>query len=615
MYDVTNFSRQRLLEIASICGVFLLSITYYFAYQGNFNNILFWSSILLVGIPVVINIFDEIMSENRKILILFLWSNFIYIIHLLPSLYHFHFIDELYHFEALKLIYETGTLDVPVHFEISRYYPGLELSTLFLKYFLSIDMFTTSKILIWVIHSLIPIFLYLAFKKISSSPNLAVIGAFIYSTNPIDIFFHSVFSYETQGILFVTMIIYIFSKEFSHEKSTLVLTMLALILICSLVITHHFSSLMLLLLMISLTLIQYYNKIKIKNNSFNNQYSNLTVLTASIIFYWMIYMAAKTINYLGDNLVIRFLKIFELSFFGGERGDIFSSSLASSRLPYAEFIVDTFIYPLLIILLSFLGIYIIKNKNKCMNDFSIAFIVFGPILYLVALPFIPTSGAELAVRLWGFAYIGVSFLVAIALAKIKTVISKKTLIKNFILKLFLYLIIILIIFGGISIGDKPIHRIPDLLSPMFVAGSGSITTDVFYASYWFENKAGRYNNISGDRTSSTIFMTTGCQNAERWESWKAFLPHLINNEVLQYFNKYNINFIIIDNRIVKYLPELGTYFSPSELLYTGNLNYIRSDQNLNVSPLSKESLGKFSNSTMFYQIYSGGNIDILPINI
>ena len=124
-----KFSKPLALSVLATLGVLLLAIIYYLSYEGKFYNNLFWISVLLFSIPIFLIILDENIPQNHKILLLFLFGLLLYVMRTLPSTIHFHFGDELAHFETVRLIYETGTLDVATHFEISKYYPGLELLT------------------------------------------------------------------------------------------------------------------------------------------------------------------------------------------------------------------------------------------------------------------------------------------------------------------------------------------------------------------------------------------------------------------------------------------------------------------------------------------------------
>ena len=71
-----------------------------------------------------------------------------------------------------------------------------------------------------MIHLFILIYLYLLFRQVVKDDNIAVIGTFIYATNPLYVFFYNLFVYETLGIFFGIFFLYIFSiLENKNQKN------------------------------------------------------------------------------------------------------------------------------------------------------------------------------------------------------------------------------------------------------------------------------------------------------------------------------------------------------------------------------------------------------------
>lgn len=584
------------LSLITAFGVILLATTYVLAYNGRFYNHLFWTSVLLFSIPIFMIIYDDKTSRNSKVIALFIFGSVLYIMRILPSTANFRFVDELFHYETTKLIYEVGSLNISPHFDISKYYYGIELLNISFGYIVNIsNIFLSSKILIWAVHSFIIVFIYILFKDICTSERIAFIGAFIYATNPLYIFFESLYSYESLGIFFVVFIIYILSKNI--RVGSTVLSTITIVALSVLTFTHHLSSLMLLLFMIILVSVIFFHE----DGAIYHQklFLRFIFLTMTFIFGWMTYVAVTIPSYLFRNFTDRFSKVFELSLFGGENKDLFHSSLSYSLLPNYEYMIDTFIYVPLLLLLSLIGIYYIK-KNKYNNNFIYTTVIYGPIFYMCSLVLIPTSGSELAQRSWGFLYIGLSLVISIALISMKT--SEKRIVHAFI-----FTSIVIIIIGGVSIGNKPVHREPGLLSPKLVGGSGGMTTDVYKSSEWFETRFGRHNNVTGDRTTIGIFRNYGIQNADLWNSWRVFLPKNIDTTVTAYLKYSDISYIIVDNRMTISLGDVGYYFNNIDRYKRYYPIYGSSET------LPKESIGKFNNNNLFDKFYDNGNIVIYDV--
>ncbi len=619
-------SKIYICMIGYLTGIIFLGTTYYFAYNGNFNNIYFWSSMLIIGFSTFIPLIDQDISENYKIIFLFLFGTALYIMRILSSTANFHFQDELYTFETTKLIYESGNIDVRTTFQMSRYYPGLEILVASLTHFAEFSIFSLGKILIGIIHSTILVFVYFFLRNISSSEKLAATGTFIYSTNPLYIFFDSLFAYESLGIFFVVLLLYMISMLFkdrsiessiesfknrsieSFKNRSIELSILTIMVLSALVISHHFSSYMFILFLFVLFAIQNYKNIELKFQYFQKSYVKyIMLLTITLIFGWVTYLANATVIYMADNFFSRFKNIFELSIFDGAKKDAFVTSV----LPYYEFVIDG-IYVPLILLLSISGVYFYISQRKeqrkderitnYYNHITYTLTIYGPMAYILSLGLIPTSGAELAERMWGFLYIGLSFFIAITLCMKAGIVGH-----DLLYKIPLFSCIIIIIIAGISIGDKPIHRVPDLLYPNLVSGAGSMTTDVYYAADWFRENFGMYNVMAGDRTSSTIFSSYGGQDTEKWHSWEIFLPQKIDINVTSHIEQLRIKYIVVDSRMSKYLAEYGSYFD--NVVEYKNIYPAYGSQ----MPLSIESMKKFDGHNMFDKFYDNGNIIIYRI--
>lgn len=588
--NVADFSTATILLLVSTLGVMLLTVVYLWAYDGTFYNILFWIGVLLFGIPIFFVISDKKVSQNQKIFVLFLFGLVLYIMRILPSTTNFRFSDELFHYETTNLIYEIGNLNISPDFDISKYYPGLELLNLPFKYVINLDIFPSSKILIGIIHSLILVFIYLFLKEICFSDSIAAIGTFIYATNPLYVFFHALYSYESLGVFFLVILLYVISKMLL-KRISISFSVLAIVVLLSLTVTHHLSSIMFILFMVILSVVQILGKTNGKIYE-KKWLPRFTILSTTVIFGWMIYIATITITYLGQTFSTRFSKIFELSLFGGSQKDVFSSSLSYSILPNYEYVIDTFMYAPLLLLLAMIGVYYVK-KERLNNIFIYTMIIYGPLLYMISLALIPTSGSELAQRTWGFSYIGLSFIVAIAISKMLNNEKSSTRILSYTAVI---ISIAIILIGGISIGDKPIHREPSLLYPKLSAGFGSMTTDVYSSASLFEEKFGRDNRMAGGMMASIIFNSYGNQNSEMWNSGQVFLPESIDDNASSYIKSFNIRYLIIDNRMLKYPPEGGSYFSNSK-----------------VGMLHDESFEKFNSNNEFEKFYDNGNINLYKI--
>ncbi|EMR74266.1 hypothetical protein MCGE09_00426 [Thaumarchaeota archaeon SCGC AB-539-E09] len=587
-------SRFFLLGTLWLFGILLLVLDYLIPFRGALSYTQFWTGILLCMISALILLLDNDFSCRGKVFVLFNWGATLYLPKVLRSPFFLNLQDELLHFQTLKLIYESGTLNItPTIFEVSKYYPGLELLTLPIKLVTNLSLFHTAILLIGFIQSLLPVFIFLIFKNITLSERISALGAFIFTSNTSFFCLDSMFSYESLGIFFVVVLLLLIFKTSCTTEFQLFFSFLSLIVVTSLIITHHFSSYMFLSFSIILVAVQYYKNTTNKAITGYKSHIRFTLLTIISISAWLTYVATITINYLGGIFIDRIKHIVSFSILGEKRELFWQSSL-----PVYEVFIG-YLYIPLILLLSGFGIHYLHNKDKIQNIYVYSFIVYGPLLYCLSLLLIPTYSQDIANRSWPFLFIGVSFVVAHSL---DNVVRQR----NFLIKIFTFIAVVLVMIGGISLGDNPSGRF--LGSINLVSGPATITSDVIYASNWFEEKNGRYNKIIGDSTIHWVFGGYGVQDATTWEAWKVFFPKTINDTVIYTLKNYEIQYVIVDKRITEFLAKYKCYFNRVELNIKKHPGYGRT------KPLPKECIEKFDNSIFFTRVYSNDNIIIYKIN-
>jgi hypothetical protein len=568
-----------------LIGIAILFLDYSQPFRGGLSYGQFWLGILFCMIPAIFLLLDEAFSSGGKVLVLFIWGVTLYLIKVLRSPNFFNFGDEIVHFAALKLIHERATLAIdPTIPKIFAQYPGLELLTNSLKSFTGLSLFSTAILLIGILHSLQPVFIFLAFRQISSSNRIAAIGAFVFTCNPSYIFFDSLFSYESLGILFVTILVFLVSKAYNAcaREKTLLLC-LSLVVLSGLVITHPFSSYMFLIFLIVLVVVQFREDV-----TRPRALIYFALLAATIVCAWQVYGAPITLEYFSKLVIYRIDHI--LGFFAtGPQRVLF----AHSPLPNYERFIDYLYFPL-ILLLSGLGVYFIR-KDKLHGTLIWSCVLYGPLLIFLMLPLIPTLAADIAYRSMPFLFIGAALIIAYAA-------SRMIWNRHLLLKAFAFGAIILIAMAGISLRGNESGRFAG--SSNLASGSSAIMSDVIYASDWFELSAGRYNNVSGDVTVSAVFGGYGVQNANSLGAWDIFFPKTIDSNVIGNLTSSNINYLVVDKRITEFLGQYGYYFDSTELDMKNHADYGATQ------PLPIECISKFDNSTLFNRIYSNGNIAI-----
>lgn len=571
-----------ILSILLTFAIILLTLDYYFAYNNMyFSNEIFWLSIIISAIVLVQMLY--IKSTNLKIAFLLVLGFILVLPSTLRSPEFSIFVDEIIHLQTARLIFETGTLDINNSLlEISKSYPGIELVAVSLSNMTKLSIFYSGKIIVILLHSLILLSIFLTFRKLMDE-NFAYLGSLVYATNTRFSFFHSIFSYETLGILIVILIIYLFVK---HANSLAMSDkVLIVILIIALTVTHHFSSYMLILFLCIYTLIE------IKNRNF---LLRLTVLFGLVILSWIVYIAiSTTINYYGNIFIDKVKDVIVYTISEDSSG---TRKILVQPIPIYERVMAIMYFPL-VGLLSLIGLYYYGKKGYLLggydslmkgslmkNSLIKVLMIYGPILFFVIVPFIFTRSYDFY-RPFAFLFIGISF------------VSTITLLGFYKYKPLIMALYIALIVGGTSIGIGPTARTPDY-SANFASEMSTVTKDVYAGADWFEQNFGRYNKVLGDRTIIFVYGGYAIQKIGQ-SSWRVFYPETMDKNVTSLID-WASDFIIVDKRITELFPTIGYYFGIEER--TTNKPY-----GVTI-PLPKENIDKFNNDLKIYRIYDNGNI-------
>lgn len=572
--NMSTNTKSIILSIFLVFGIILLTLDYYFAYNGiDFSNEIFWLSIIISAIVLLQIVYFR--STNLKIIFLLVAGFILSLPNTLRSPEFSIFVDEIIHMQTTKLIYEYGTLNIENTFlAVSKNYPGIELLAVSLSNLTGLPIFYSGKIIVILIHSSILLLIFFMFKQLVDE-NFAYLGSLIYVTNPRYAFFDAIFGYETLGIILVILMIYLLVRHVKYPNAGNIL--LITILIFAVTITHHFSSYMLLLFMILYTLYELKNRIFL---------SKLTIVLAVVILSWIIYIAIdSTVTYYGNIFTEKLKNIIDLTLFE----DTGQRKLMAQPIPMYEKIIDILYFPIVGIL-SLSGIYLYRKDRLSIKEYKgydsliKTFMIYGPILFFVSLPFVLTTYDFY--RSFAFLFIGISFISCISLLNFYR--YRRT------LSMILFLILMV---GGTSIAIGPTARAPDL-SPDFASEMATVTKDVITASNWFEQSFGRYNKIFGDKTVIYGFGGHGIQKFSHTSS-KVFYPKTIDADVKYFLSSYS-DYIIVDKRITELLPTTQYYFDRFE-------HSINKSYGIDM-PLPKENIDKFNDDIKIYRIYDNGNI-------
>lgn len=584
--------------IWAICFFIILGLTLLVTNlmeQGlRYSRYLFWILIVSQGINTFIFLAFSSKGTAEKIFVLGMYGLWIFTPILAFSPRWPIFQDEIFHIQLANLISANGNNSVGLlsSLSVAKYYPGIELLAVATADITDLTIFHTGRLLIGICHSMILVTIYIALKRIIKSDIVAILGAFFFTVNRSYSYFHCVFSYESIGIYFFVLIIYLIAinrrnRSFSFSLCT-ILTMLAL------VVTHHFSSYQMGLLLVIYLAIAFYSGEKNKDSP---KTIYLVLLYITFVFSWIVYLAIMTVEYFNSILFERVKSLFLMSLLEVREG------FSSVPLPAFELFINRYCYIPFLVSACIYGVYLIIKKDdyQLIKKESIVqtIIAYGPFLFIISLPLTLKEGGEPIFRSWPFFFVGISILLAISTVSLLGYIKRARVAGKGLISLMTISVIGVLIMGGFNIdfGNNLLTRVKGV----YAAGPETLTPDVFYSSSWFRSYVGIDKIIYGDKTINWIYGDVQYINLEK--SAAVFMAKEFSSKIIPGIpDNY---YIISDCRITDRMAKYQTYFSGKRPMVGLNSSRYGFD-----TPMPGNFLEKFDRVPEIDSGYNNGNIII-----
>lgn len=500
------------------------------------------------------------------------------------------FQDELYHIQILEFMRDLGTTRVPVTlFRVPGDYPGLQFVGLAVLYTTGLPIESTARLVILAIHVAIPLVAYYALRSCGLQPNVAFLGALFFIMNRSYFFFHSIFSYETLGIvLFLLVALLAIRYTNITTESRLPTSLLLFGVITAVVATHHMSGLLTIGLLLSFTL----TSMIVRGRAVPNL-GGATLYAIVFWCFWLVYQTIWSMTYVSYTLIdkaITFANTFTGLFADDGKETELRTLFEGSPLPLVEQLF-AYAYPLIVLVLVFCGLIPVWKRLRTQHTTGdrvpvawIALGVFGPIFWLFSWPAIFTTSSDAAFRSWAFLFLGLSLYATIGIHEGLKVFGRA----QFPVA---YLVIGFLLVGSIVLGDNQAGRFRTL-EPHAVAGPGAQTTDLISAARWLERTAGRFHTVAGDKSSQVAFAVFGKQRTRIWGVWEIFYTPS-TNRARQLLIENKVDYVVVDNRVTRYPSRYQDYYGPGDKFDT---------------LVPPQRLDKFKTMSRVQRIYDNGDI-------
>jgi hypothetical protein len=269
---------------------------------------------------------------------------------------------------------------------------------------------------------------------------------------------------------------------------------------------------------------------------------------------------------------------------------------------------------------GFLQVWRRYRRNALALIFAIASLAY-PFTLILRLA---RGGSEIANRSWNFLFVGLGFVLAVAVAELwmtrpRGLLSPRGLLRHHAaadpglsrrldirVKIQILpraavfaLFATVIYFGALVVGMPPWARLPG----RFMVGGDTrgLQAESYALADWAREVLGPDNRFIGDYTNKWLLGSFGEQYIVDGLSWVYISPKLTAPDELADIVGRDAQYIVVDMRVTEDVPRIGHYFEPGE------------PKTPHREPLPRERMLKFDREPCLTRIYDSGNIIVYAV--
>ncbi|HET7507005.1 MAG TPA: hypothetical protein VFJ53_01480 [Solirubrobacterales bacterium] len=258
------------------------------------TSLIYWAGLLLIALPIFYKLSSKEPSYRERLVLVLLLGAALYGVKVVHDGIYFTFTDEFVHAFNAERIAETHHL---YHFNpvipTTPHYPGLEGATSALMALTGMSPYAAGTILVGVARLTFMAALFFLFARLSGSARGAGLGVAIYTGSSNFLYWGAQFSYESLSLPLMVVVLMAFAEreEGALERRT-PWTLLIVLGILAITITHHLTSYGLALIFVALAVLYRVMKIERPNPW------PLALLATGAAVGWLLIAARQTVGYL-----------------------------------------------------------------------------------------------------------------------------------------------------------------------------------------------------------------------------------------------------------------------------------------------------------------------------
>ena len=549
--DATVWGRLPVLTIVQAGGLLLVSFANMGASSTSMlSNLLYWIGLATIVMSAAMRLISTDAARQERAGLVISTGLMLYLVKLIHSPFGFTYSDELLHLFNTNQILETRTLfSQNLLLPVSPLFPGLASVTAAIATLTGFSLFQSGAIVIGAARLLLVIATFLLAEQVTRSARVAGLMTLIFMCNSNFLYSSAQFSYESLSFPLVIGAYYLIARrERAGRQSTyMAYTMLALLAITAIVVTHHLSAyfmvgfLLLWWVMIrfdlhvnlehTLNIVNQWRKGELQTEELVDTLSTrrqpfdlettaaespergpegLALFSFIVALSWLTYVAITTYGYI--SLVLSKAGLSLLDVLAGEQG--FRQLFVASN-GYVAPLTEQFV-TLGSVGITFIGLPLgLRYFWQQYRHSALAWILAtGAISYFAMLPLRLTSASwETGNRASVYFYLGLAFILALAVDQLW---SERHQVSNSLVgrvmgsSVAFGLVFMTVFAGGVIAGWNPQLR---FTQPLLVdTGDTVIETQGVSAANWLRNTVGPNHRIVSDEVNGRLMLAYGEQS-------------------------------------------------------------------------------------------------------
>lgn len=547
----------------------------------------YWIGAAGIFLPAAIRLASARASRGERLAFVVILTLAIFLLVVIASPLGFTSHDALGQGRTAEDIFRTGKLfsTNPVVGAYS-YYPGLELLVATVSHLTGLGLFPAGLTVIGVARVVGAVALFLLLERVTKSSRAAGLGALVYAANPNFSYFDSQVAYESLALplLFAALAV----TAHATESRSVWATGGAVVLVAAIAPTHHLTSYTACAILVLWVLSQ---RFLLKRKP---PWSLLCVMATALVTTggWLLIAGGPTQTELGGVVANGFSSLAD--FLTGKTGAKQLFSAGGQVAPPLERVVG---FANVVIVLGALPFLLWQMRRSWRRHALVPVALVLVILYPVTLALrITSAGTETSNRASEYVFLGIAIIAALALPELLSRFRRARLA----LGAWATLAVVAAL-GGIIVGWAPYARLPGPYLP--AASDRSVEREGIDAALWMRRALGPGHRVATDRINMLLAAYDGLQNPLSTNPGpvsmaELFLAPDFSQEDRTAIQEAGIQYLLVDLRLSRALPDDGSYFEPSgPALYAGH-------------PPSVATLTRFAQISSMDRVFDSGDIQI-----